>query len=189
MLAVGLFGCLTTEVGDGVPPGSRQPMPDASAAAPVGALPDSGSGSGGGGGGAAQPGDAAGGAVDCDDLVAANGDGHHNPGLACLNCHGGIGLAPTFTLGGTLYKDLNGGAPLAGATIRVTDGAGQSVKIVTAANGNFYSTQALTFPLTVAASACPDTVPMMAQVQQGQGSCNAANCHDADMRINLPTGQ
>jgi hypothetical protein len=164
-------------------------------------------GSGGGGGssatddlgstpvadmGRAQAGDlggAAGGdmAVVCDSLQSTAGlsspSGQHNAGQECQGCHAPGGGAPTFYLAGTLYNSATGTAAVAGATINVTDANGKKVKIVSANNGNFWTTTTLAFPVKVDASLCPSTVPMVATVG-GNGACN--NCHNSTMRVHVP---
>lgn len=119
----------------------------------------------------------------CINLTTPNGDGHHNPGTDCLACHNGNG-APLFTVAGTLYASINGGSPVAGATIRLTDGKGANVDLVTGSNGNFYSSGAVNFPVTARASGCPNDTLMAAQVQSSGASCNG--CHGSANRIHLP---
>jgi hypothetical protein len=122
----------------------------------------------------------------CDKLQSTAGlsvpSGQHNAGQECQGCHAGGG-APPFTLGGTLYSAATGGVAVAGATINVTDAAGKTVKIVSANNGNFWTTTALTFPVKVDASLCPSTLPMSATVS-GNGACN--NCHNSTLRVHVP---
>ena len=122
--------------------------------------------------------------IACDDAVATGASGEHNPGRACLDCHGGGGDAPTFRLGGTLYSSLAGGAPVVGATVRMTDAAGVEHEAISARNGNFWITEAITFPIQVSASSCPSAQAMVAP--SAVGNCNASGCHDADLRIHLP---
>ena len=122
--------------------------------------------------------------IACDDMVATGESGEHNPGRACLACHAGGGDAPTFRLGGTLYSSLTGGAPVVGATVRVTDADGVEHEAVSARNGNFWITEAIAFPVQVSASSCPSAAPMIAP--SAVGNCNASGCHDADYRIHLP---
>ncbi len=126
--------------------------------------------------------------VACDPLVADVGDGEHNAGDACLNsaCHGLGGEGPRFTLGGTIFATLGGGAAVAGATVHLIDGQGTEVTLTTAPNGNFWSTASLTFPLTTYASLCPDVEPMVGPISAGNADCNSGGCHDADNRIHLP---
>jgi hypothetical protein len=136
-----------------------------------------------------QP-DAAG-TEDCEPPVATAKDGHHNPGLTCNTpgCHkvGATGAAaPPYTIGGTLYNDLEGTEPVGGATIIVLDAAGTEYKLVTSTNGNFWSIEPMTFPVTVSASRCPDTLPMVSPVTEAGGSCNQVSCHAGPMRVYLP---
>jgi hypothetical protein len=121
-------------------------------------------------------------AIDCDDPTNNGETGEHNAGQSCIagGCHlaGNLGGgAPAFYVAGTLYDDAMGTNPVADATIRVLDNDGIETKLVTADNGNFWSLVELPMPLTVAASLCPDLVPMSGAVSNG--SCNAAGCHSA----------
>jgi hypothetical protein len=160
--------------------GSAAPADDAGAA-PVA---DLGSGATAGDLGGAPSGDMA---LVCDKLQStaslSSPSGHHNAGQECQGCHAPGGGAPTFYLGGTLYSAVTGGAAVAGATIDVTDAAGKSVKIVSANNGNFWTTTTLTFPIKVGASLCPSTLPMASAVA-GNGACN--NCHNSTFRVHVP---
>ena len=127
-------------------------------------------------------------------------DGHHNPGQACLQCHdGNTAGANKFTAVGTLYDKLllaAGAQGLAGVTIEITDAAGTKVSVVTAsqgAAGNFWTDQALVFPLQVRASACPADRPMSEplaananNVAAGDGNCSRTGCHDPNMIMHLP---
>jgi hypothetical protein len=99
------------------------------------------------------------------------GDGHHNPGQDCMNnCHN-----HGFTFAGTLYNSTGGTSPVVGAHIVVTDANNQKIDIYSQQNGNFYTSAAVTFPLTVLATSCPDIQHMTAQVVAGGGGCNS--CH------------
>ena len=117
----------------------------------------------------------------CIAAVASPGSGQHNAGTDCMACHNGA-TATRWTVAGTLYN--GNGAALAGATIELVQPNGQKIQLATYANGNFYTSQAVTFPLTVRASQCPSDTPMVSQVQTGQGGCNS--CHSSAMRIHLP---
>jgi hypothetical protein len=120
----------------------------------------------------------------CDTPSTALPFGNHNAGLACLGCHNGTGVAPRWTVAGTLYSAAQNGTPIAGATITVTDANNVTVRLVTASNGNFYTGQTLAMPLRVKASRCPDTRMMSAR--PSTGDCNS--CHQAATtgRIHLP---
>ena len=128
-------------------------------------------------------------AANCDPAVQTADDGHHNAGLDCMSCHNGqMQAAPMFKLAGTLYTSGAGAAPAVGMTIRVHAADGQTLKIVTAKNGNFYTTTPIQFPVMVEASACPDTQSMGDPVEGPAVSCNS--CHvtggGAGERIHLP---
>ena len=126
-------------------------------------------------------------------------DGHHNAGMACLQCHdGNTAGANKFTAAGTVYDKLSlaaGAQGLSGVTIEITDANGTKVSVVTAsqgAPGNFWTDQTLVFPLTVRASACPadrpmtETVAAAANVAAGGGNCSRTGCHDSGMIIHVP---
>ncbi len=126
-------------------------------------------------------------ALACETGIAQVESGEHNPGQPCQLCHGAGGDAPRFTLGGTLYTSSAGTARLPGATIVVIDANNVVHKLPSAQNGNFWTTEAITFPVTVHASLCPDTRPMISPV--ADGDCNAGGCHDSAApsgRIHLP---
>lgn len=114
----------------------------------------------------------------CADPVETADDGHHNQGTACLGCHNGA-TAIEFTLAGTLYADPDGTTPVTGLVVTALDNTGAEVTAVTAANGNFYTSDPVTFPVTLFASACPDVVPM--PIISALGDCNS--CHVAGDRI------
>lgn len=98
-------------------------------------------------------------------------DGHHEPGKSCFQaCHN-----HGFTLAGTLYTNSTGNSPYRGATITVTDSNNQTFELVTALNGNFYTSQAIAFPVLVIASSCPDAVKMTLAVAATGRACNS--CH------------
>lgn len=119
----------------------------------------------------------------CEVKVQNVGTGHHNPGLACLECHNGQEAgAPVFTIGGTVFEDAAGTIPAVGATVIVIDGNGTVVKLPTQRNGNFYTSAQLVPPFVTAVSECPDTVPMLSNFVDGD--CNS--CHsgvDAPGRV------
>jgi hypothetical protein len=123
---------------------------------------------------------------DCAAAATPPGDGYHFPGEDCVQCHSQAGGAPPFTMGGTLYVDGDGSAPLAGATIIVDDAAGNRFTMVTETNGNFYSLDAITFPVLTYATRCPDVIPMVTNVPQASASCNSASCHSPGFRVHLP---
>lgn len=150
-------------------------------------VPDAGAGGGGGGGtggsgmidaGVPAPGFA------CRNTVASVGSGNHHPGEDCQGaCHN-----HGFTLGGTIFSAANSATPLIGATVTAVDAAGKTVDIVSQRNGNFYTSQAITFPVTVTASACPNVAPMITKVTATMDGCNKGGCHVAGAQgvIHLP---
>jgi hypothetical protein len=148
--------------------------------------PDAGSSGGGGGGGGGVGGLDAGGTdasgFACRNKVASVGSGHHNSGQDCQgSCHN-----HGFTLAGTIYANTT--TPLSGASITITDAGGKSFDIVSQANGNFYTSQTINFPVTVTASECPSVAPMVTQVTATMDGCNKGGCHvtGAQGRIHLP---
>jgi len=128
----------------------------------------------------------AGEAAACEPIAASAPGGHHNPGQPCQSCHAAGGSGPEFTLGGTLFDGLQSSTPITGATIVVTDDTGLEVKLTTADNGNFWTDRTLAYPITVAASGCPDHSPMVSAVQSSGADCNAGGCHVDTFRIHLP---
>jgi hypothetical protein len=108
----------------------------------------------------------------CAQPATPPGSGRHNAGANCLGCHTGIGTAPLWTAAGTLYNAA--GAAAVGATLTLVDANGKSISLVTAQNGNFWTSEALKMPLRVKASLCPTTVSMSATAG---GACNS--CHTA----------
>src|SRR5262249_38156694 len=138
---------------------------------PVG--PDAGTGGGGGGGSTSDGGSVIttpdGGTTNglqCKNLVTAGlVSGHHNPGQDCQQgCHN-----HGFTLSGTLYTA--GGATLAGGTVTVKDAMGTTFDVVSQLNGNFYTANAVVFPVSVYASDCPAATRMVGTIPAGSGGC------------------
>jgi len=122
----------------------------------------------------------------CDDPIAPTSDGHHRPGEDCLMCHYQGGGGPPFSFGGTLYTDIAGTTPVAGAAIHVIDTMGTDAVVITAANGNFWSYDLLTFPAVAFASLCPDVTPMATPIGETDGSCNKSGCHTSGFGITVP---
>jgi hypothetical protein len=95
-------------------------------------------------------------------------NGHHNAGQNCLNgCHN-----HGFSLAGTLYDAPTGGAIVKGGTITVIAANGQTFDVISQLNGNFYTSRAVEFPITVVASLCPDVKPMTTKVTAANAGCN-----------------
>ncbi len=97
------------------------------------------------------------------------------PGQDCASCHSTL-VDTHWTVAGTVYR--SGSAPaeqgVKGVTVVVVDSTGRQLEMVSNEAGNFYTAEALQFPLTTA------------RLQQGQrvramplhvldGSCNS--CH------------
>jgi hypothetical protein len=132
-------------------------------------------------------------ASSCDAAAAlpTPSSGFHNPGLSCVqsSCHSKSqkSFGP-FTVAGTLYAAVGGGTAVSQATIHLVDGAGKDIKLTTATNGNFFTDQAVTFPITVRASKCPNTdQPMVSTVAASGGSCNSCHASGSNQgRVHLP---
>jgi len=119
---------------------------------------------------------------DCVPQSVASESGHHNPGTACLQCHG-AGQGPDFTLGGTVYDGLNSDVPMAGVTVTLLDADGVELILTTSENGNFWTNQQLAYPVTTTTSNCPNTHPMLSTVQSAGADCNSGGCHTSGFRI------
>src|SRR6266545_3548334 len=123
---------------------------------------------------------------ECADPTSAV-DGHHDSGLPCRTCHdGSMAAAPTFTLGGTLYNKRAGAAgdEVGGLVVTAIDADGTRIDMPSGTNGNFWTEQAVAFPLMVTyVSSCPDVAPMMTVVSDG--NCNANGCHGAGARVSF----
>ena len=118
----------------------------------------------------------------CESNSATRPNGNHNPGQGCLNaggCHGANPGSTVFTIGGTQYTTAAGTTPAPGATIFIG-----TQKLIVADNGNFYTTNPVTFPTTTKASLCPDTKPMIGPLNAAaDGNCN--NCHNGTTTAKL----
>lgn len=163
----------------------------------MGSVPTGGGGGGGGGNGQSDA-STGGGQMDAIRWVDAapgtgNGlpclnagtptiDGHHNEGKDCKSCH----QHDAFTVAGTLYTNATGNTGFGSANITITDANGNQTNIVTAPDGNFYTTAAIAFPATILASDCPSATKMNASVTTGH--CNQAGCHpgNTSMQMHLP---
>jgi hypothetical protein len=122
----------------------------------------------------------------CDQPATAMTDGYHHPGEDCLMCHYQGGEGPPFTFGGTLYTSSGGSTALAGGTFHLIDAMGTDVIVVSQLNGNFWSTDLVTFPVVAFGSLCPDVKPMIAPLTETDGSCNRAGCHTSGFRLHVP---
>ena len=127
--------------------------------------------------------DAPGSMSTCSAAATPPGNGHHNAGADCLSCHNGSNAAPKWTIAGTL-DDATGAAPRAGATITIVDSANKTIKIVTASNGNFWTSQAVSLPLHSKVSQCPSTAAMNGIAGPSCNSCHVGT--GTPGRIKLP---
>ena len=158
--------------------GSGTPTPDGG-----GGSPGDGDGSGGGGGATPDAGGGVNAAQNCEVDLAGLPSGKHNAGAICRECHDGS-PAPNWTIAGTIYTTVDADGPLPGATIEITDADGKVLTLKSALNGNFWTPEALTFPLTVRATRCDADETMPTQVETAGASCNS--CHGLGSRIALP---
>lgn len=122
----------------------------------------------------------------CDDPAAISGDGNHNAGEDCLQCHRQGGEGPPWTIGGTVYADREGSAPAPGVSIHLIDATGRDLILVSQENGNFWSTDVLEFPVAAFASLCPDVEAMAIQITREDASCNQSGCHTEGFRVSAP---
>lgn len=124
-----------------------------------------------------------GGMGDCKPRGPLTGDGHHFPGKDCTDgsCHN-----HSFTLAGSVYTGANNNSSYAGAIVTLRMANNQTIELVAASNGNFYTSQPISYPLTVRISACPYGTSMVATVTRG--GCNAVGCHAqvGGAQIHLP---
>jgi hypothetical protein len=124
-----------------------------------------------------------GGDVNCKQPATPPDSGHHNAGMDCeQGCHN-----HGFTISGTVYTGATNNTAYAGATVTIVDAQNRTIDIVTRANGNFYTSQAVSFPIKIHTSSCPYGVDMAATAASGR--CNMSGCHAAAVlgkQIHLP---
>ena len=122
-------------------------------------------------------------------LAACNGgSGTMRPGQDCLSCHK-PGGEKTWTLAGTVFPTATSATNqgLSDATIQITDANSATVTLTSNSVGNFYTSNALTFPVAVEITHAGNTVNMNAAPS---GACNS--CHTepplngAPGRISVP---
>jgi hypothetical protein len=121
-----------------------------------------------------------------NQVTSGNTNGHHNAGMDCMDsCHD-----HGFTLAGTLYTSAAGTAIVSGATLSAIDALGNEFDMVSQTDGNFYTSFAMTFPVTIYASECPTIQMMTAPIaQMADPGCNQAGCHASGAtagRVHLP---
>lgn len=119
----------------------------------------------------------------CENFVSpVPQNGHHESGKSCFqSCHN-----HGFTVAGTLYTNATGNTAFGGATITIIDANNVTKKLVVNSNGNFWTREAVTFPVLTLASSCPSAVQMNAS--SPDGNCNAGGCHPggSQQQIHLP---
>jgi hypothetical protein len=98
------------------------------------------------------------------------------PGQDCLSCHG------EFTLAGTVFPSVDAAADqgLEGLDVVVVPSSGPQFTLTSNAAGNFYTTQAIDFPVRVTITDGMGSAEMM----DATGACN--DCHGAGSRITFP---
>jgi len=106
----------------------------------------------------------------CKPASSLHSDGHHNPGLDCMNsCH-----FHGFAVAGTLMQ-TDGHTPAVGATVTIIDANNASQDMVVGTNGNFYTFFPVAYPIRVSSSLCPSVQQMTDH--PAKGGCNASDCH------------
>ena len=116
------------------------------------------------------------------------GSGTMRPGQDCLSCHKPGGEKP-WTLAGTVFPTATSATNqgLADATIYITNANSAPVTLTSNSVGNFYTSNALTFPVSVVITQAGNTVIMGSAPS---GACNS--CHTepplngAPGRISVP---
>lgn len=98
------------------------------------------------------------------------------PGADCLACHSADVPVegPNFTAAGTLFTDLQGTEPLAGATVRIIDADGNTIELTTTAAGNFYTNDPIAMPFTASVEIDGESREMI--TEPTTGACNS--CHN-----------
>lgn len=114
---------------------------------------------------------------DCTDGTCRGEGGEMLPGSDCLVCHkSGGGEAPPWTVGGTIFADIDGTAAAKNVTIRVTDSTGKTVEYNSNNVGNFYGADQLTPPFTAEVEADGTVKSMSTSINTGAcGSCHSCD--------------
>lgn len=120
-------------------------------------------------------------------LAGCNDEGPlMRPGENCLSCHsaGGMQRAPHYTVAGTVFAlpgaDVNSGSD--GITVTITDAANKTITLVTNSAGNFYTAQAVTYPISARLTKGSTTVAMSQTVSDG----GCASCHTVPPQMLAP---
>lgn len=82
-----------------------------------------------------------------------------------------------------MFDSSGGLLPKPGTTFHLIDANGTDVIVASQTNGNFYSTDLVTFPVVVFQSLCPDVKPMINPIHDTEGSCNTTGCHTSGFRL------
>jgi hypothetical protein len=117
------------------------------------------------------------GVADCDGE-----SGQMLPGSNCLACHS-EGAMPEedepelwWTAGGTVFADLDGSAAADGVTVRITGADGAVVELTSNDVGNFWTREALVFPISAEVEKDGAVLAMVATQMTGAcGSCHACD--------------
>ena len=108
------------------------------------------------------------------------------PGSDCLVCHtaGGDREAGVFTLGGTVFTDLDGSALAEGVVVRVTDANGKVVEMTSNGAGNFFSSESMVPPMKAEVEVDGRVERMATEISYG----GCASCHicDEDGKVPAP---
>lgn len=112
-----------------------------------------------------------------------------NLGEECVSCHraGAKAAEWPFTAGGTIYRTADEPASpgLGGVAIVLTDSAGKVVRLRSNAAGNFFTREALAFP--VAVEVRRDGSDLARSVRAGPCSTGACNdCHANPPKAGAP---
>ncbi len=115
--------------------------------------------------------------MSCGAVVSGwDGTPTMRPGEDCLACHsaGGSASARRFTAAGTVFGDVhaNHDEGVANANVVITDSAGNTLTLRTNGAGNFYTAEALHFPIQVQVE---NSQTMKMVDRPASGSCNS--CH------------
>lgn len=108
----------------------------------------------------------------CRDGTCSGDGSRMLPGSDCLECHDGS-LQDEFTAAGTVFLQPSGGAGAESAIVRLTDADGQIVEIEANSVGNFFTADALAFPITAALEYQGEVLEMAGEIPNG--GCNS--CH------------
>ncbi len=105
------------------------------------------------------------------------------PGDDCLSCHNGAD-APAWTVAGTVFSDPNASVAAGeeGAEVIVTDAQNRTITLKSNSAGNFYTAEALAFPLAVKIQRGSYVMEM--GEAPASGSCNS--CHTVPAQDGAP---